>query len=103
MAHEFFTWEGLLWSNVYAMKVSKVISDLVNVYCRLRDRQHAVYSKERYAGKKIFIGSVTGLYRPCEEKYKRTRAVLEQLQGSRAKLYTAIKSDLILTKSKFFG
>lgn len=27
------------------MKVSKEINDLVNAYCRLRDRQHAVYSK----------------------------------------------------------
>lgn len=27
------------------MKVSKEINDLVNAYCRLRDRQHAVYNK----------------------------------------------------------
>ena len=27
------------------MVVSKEINELVNVYCRLRDRQHAVYSK----------------------------------------------------------
>lgn len=27
------------------MKVSKEINELVNAYCRLRDRQHAVYSK----------------------------------------------------------
>lgn len=27
------------------MKASKEINDLVNAYCRLRDRQHAVYSK----------------------------------------------------------
>lgn len=27
------------------MAVSKQINELVNVYCRLRDRQHAVYSK----------------------------------------------------------
>ena len=26
------------------MKVSKEINELVNAYCRLRDRQHAVYS-----------------------------------------------------------
>lgn len=51
---------------------------------------------ERYAGKEIFIGSVTDPYQPCEEKYKRTRAVLEQLQGSGAKLSIATKSDLVL-------
>ena len=51
---------------------------------------------EKYAGKEIFIGSVTDPYQPCEEKYKRTRAVLEQLQGSGAKLSIATKSDLIL-------
>lgn len=27
------------------MKVSKEINELVNAYCRLRDRQHAVYSQ----------------------------------------------------------
>ena len=47
-------------------------------------------------GKEIFIGSVTDPYQPCEEKYKRTRTVLEQLQGSGAKLSIATKSDLIL-------
>ena len=51
---------------------------------------------EKYAGKEIFIGSVTDPYQPCEEKYGRTRAVLEQLQGSGAKLSIATKSDLIL-------
>ena len=51
---------------------------------------------EKYAGKEIFIGSVTDPYQPCEEKYRRTRAVLEQLQGSGAKLSIATKSDLVL-------
>lgn len=51
---------------------------------------------EKYAEKEIFIGSVTDPYQPCEEKYKRTRTVLEQLQGSGAKLSIATKSDLIL-------
>lgn len=51
---------------------------------------------ERYADKEIFIGSVTDPYQPCEEKYRRTRAVLEQVQGSGAKLSIATKSDLIL-------
>lgn len=51
---------------------------------------------EKYTGKEIFIGSVTDPYQPCEERYKRTRAILEQLQGSGAKLSIATKSDLIL-------
>lgn len=36
---------------------------------------------EKYAGKEAFFGSVTDCYQPCEAKYKRTRALLEQLQG----------------------
>ena len=36
----------------------------------------------KYAGKEAFIGSVTDPYQPCEAKYQRTRALLEQLQGS---------------------
>ena len=44
----------------------------------------------------MFIGSVTDPYQPAEEKYKRTRALLEELQGSGALLSVATKSDLIL-------
>lgn len=51
---------------------------------------------ERYAGKEIFIGSVTDPYQPCEEKYGRTRAVLKELQGSGAGISIATKSDLVL-------
>lgn len=51
---------------------------------------------QRYAGKELFIGSVTDPYLPQEEQYGRTRALLEQLQGSGAKLSIATKSDLIL-------
>lgn len=50
----------------------------------------------KYAGKEIFVGSVTDPYQPCEEKYRRTRAALEQLKGSGAKLSIATKSDLVL-------
>ena len=51
---------------------------------------------ERYAGKEVFLGSVTDPYQPAEEKYRRTRAVLEELRGSGVKLSIATKSDLVL-------
>lgn len=50
----------------------------------------------KYAGKELFIGSVTDPYLPQEETYERTRALLLQLKGSGAKLSIATKSDLIL-------
>lgn len=50
----------------------------------------------RYAGKTLFIGSVTDPYQPIEEKYGRTRALLEELKGSGAAISIATKSDLIL-------
>ena len=50
----------------------------------------------KYAGKELFIGSVTDPYLPQEKIYKRTRALLIQLQGSGAKISIATKSDLIL-------
>lgn len=50
----------------------------------------------KYAGKELFIGSVTDPYLPQEEIYGRTRALLTQLQGSGARLSIATKSDLIL-------
>lgn len=51
---------------------------------------------ERYAGKELFIGSVTDPYQPLEETCGRTRALLEQMQGSGCKISIATKSDLIL-------
>lgn len=51
---------------------------------------------ERYAGKELFIGSVTDPYQPLEETCKRTRALLEQMQGSGCKISIATKSDLVL-------
>lgn len=50
----------------------------------------------KYKAKKLFIGSVTDPYNPQEEIYGRTRALLEQLKDSGAKLSIATKSDLIL-------
>lgn len=55
-----------------------------------------IKNPQKYAGKELFIGSVTDPYNPQEEIYGRTRALLEQLQGSGAKISIATKSDLIL-------
>lgn len=56
----------------------------------------AIKNPQKYAGKELFIGSVTDPYLPQEARYGRARALLEQLQGSGAKLSIATKSDLIL-------
>ena len=55
-----------------------------------------IKNAKRYAGKELFIGSVTDPYQPAEEKYGRTRALLEELEGSGAVISIATKSDLIL-------
>lgn len=55
-----------------------------------------IKNAKKYAGKELFIGSVTDPYLPQEETFGRTRALLTQLQGSGAKLSIATKSDLIL-------
>lgn len=55
-----------------------------------------IENPKKYADKELFIGSVTDPYLPQEEEYQRTRALLEQLQGSGAKISIATKSDLIL-------
>ena len=55
-----------------------------------------IKNPKKYAGKELFIGSVTDPYLPQEELYERTRALLIQLKGSGAKISIATKSDLIL-------
>lgn len=55
-----------------------------------------INNPKKYQGKEIFIGSVTDPYNIFEEKYRRTRAILEQLQGSGAKITIQTKSDLVL-------
>ena len=51
---------------------------------------------EKYAGKEMFLSSVTDPYQPLEKKYRRTRAILEQKQGSGISVSISTKSDLIL-------
>lgn len=55
-----------------------------------------IKNPSKYAGKELFIGSVTDPYLPQEETYGRTRELLVQLKVSGAKLSIATKSDLIL-------
>lgn len=55
-----------------------------------------IKNPRKYAGKELFIGSVTDPYLPQEETYGRTRDLLEQLKGSGVKISIATKSDLIL-------
>ena len=50
----------------------------------------------KYAGKEAFIGSVCDPYQPAEEKYGRTRALLEELAGSGVSISIATRSDLVL-------
>ncbi len=55
-----------------------------------------VRSPARYSGREIFIGSVTDPYNPQEAVYGRTRAFLEEMCGSGARISIATKSDLVL-------
>lgn len=55
-----------------------------------------IKNPKKYAGKELFFGSVTDPYNPQEETYKRTRTLLQQLQGSGIKLSIQTKSDLVL-------
>lgn len=48
-----------------------------------------IKNPKKYAGKELFIGSVTNPYNPQEEIFGRTRALLTELQGSGAKLSIA--------------
>ena len=50
----------------------------------------------RYAGQTMIVGSVTDGYNPQEEIFCRTRAFLEQMQGSGINLIITTKSDLVL-------
>lgn len=55
-----------------------------------------IKNPQKYAGKELFIGSVTDPYQPLEETCGRTRALLEQMLGSGCTVSIATKSDLVL-------
>lgn len=55
-----------------------------------------IKNPQKYAGKELFIGSVTDPYQPLEETCGRTRALLEQMLGYGCTVSIATKSDLVL-------
>lgn len=55
-----------------------------------------IRNRGQYAGKEAFFCSVTDPYQPHETKFRHTRKVLEQLQGTGIRLSISTKSDLIL-------
>ena len=55
-----------------------------------------IKNPHKYVGQRVVIGSVTDGYNPQEETYRRTQALLEQLQDSDAKIMICTKSDLVL-------
>ena len=56
----------------------------------------ALTNKEKYRDTEFFFGTVTDPYNPQEEEYKRTRTLLQQLQGSGVKISIQTKSNLVL-------
>lgn len=50
---------------------------------------------EKLSGSRIFIGSVTDPYMPCEAKYKITRSILKQLINCDAMIDMQTKSSLV--------
>ena len=55
-----------------------------------------IINPKKYEGQLAVIGSVTDGYNPLEETYGRTRALLEELKDSGAKIMICTKSDLVV-------
>ena len=55
-----------------------------------------IKNPEKYAGQKVIIGTVTDGYNPLEEKYGKTRKILEELKDSGSDILICTKSDLVL-------
>ena len=56
----------------------------------------AITNPHKYDGERVVIGSVTDGYNEQEAEFRRTRSLLEQLQGSDCELMICTKSDLVL-------
>lgn len=55
-----------------------------------------ISNPKKYDGERIVIGTVTDGYNELEEKYKRTRTLLEELKESNSILTICTKSDLVV-------
>lgn len=55
-----------------------------------------IQNPQKYAGKRVVIGSVTDGYNPQEAEFKNTRKLLEELKDSKAEILICTKSDLVL-------
>lgn len=55
-----------------------------------------IKNPQKYTGQTMIVGSVTDGYNPQEEIFCRTRAFLEEMQGSGINLIITTKSDLVL-------
>lgn len=55
-----------------------------------------IKNRGQFRGKEAFFSSVTDPYQSHEARFKRTRTILEQLQGTGIRLSISTKSDLIL-------
>jgi len=55
-----------------------------------------IKNPQQYAGKSIFLGSVTDGYNPFEFDYRKTRQILEQFVGVDAEVTISTKSDLVV-------
>ena len=51
---------------------------------------------KKYDGQTMIVGSVTDAYNPQEAQFCRTRAFLEEMQGSKINLIITTKSDLVV-------
>ena len=56
----------------------------------------AITNPRKYAGQKVIVGTVTDGYNPLEEKFGKTRLLLEQLKDSGSDILICTKSDLVL-------
>jgi radical SAM mobile pair protein B len=56
----------------------------------------AITNPQKYAGQKVIVGTVTDGYNPLEEKFGKTRLLLEQLKDSGADILICTKSDLVV-------
>ena len=55
-----------------------------------------IQNPQRFDGQTMIVGSVTDAYNPQEAQFRRTRALLEEMQGSKINLIITTKSDLVV-------